>query len=210
MKNTGTPPPDWLALAAGVATVGWSFALLSGRPTSAFIVAACAFWTFFVVCRARRDRRALRDWGFRADNLSEAAVAPAAVFALAATGFAAYASLHGTLRFPGHLLLLLLVYPAWGVIQQFLVLGVVVGNLERVPRLCRRKALIVLLAAALFGLVHAYDLRLAACAFAFELVVVGLYLWRRNLWPLGVLHGWLGALFYLWVLDRDLWAENFG
>ena len=24
------------------------------------------------------------------------------------------------------------------------------------------------------------------------------------------LYGWLGALFYLWVLDRDLWAENFG
>ena len=46
--------------------------------------------------------------------------------------------------------------------------------------------------------------------FVLELLIVPLYLWQRNLWPLGVLHGWLGGLFYLWVENRDLWVERFG
>ena len=46
--------------------------------------------------------------------------------------------------------------------------------------------------------------------FLLELLVIPLYLWQRNLWPLGLLHGWLAAMFYLWVLDRDLWAEYIG
>ncbi len=31
----------------------------------------------------------------------------------------------------------------------------------------------------------------------------GLYLADRNVVPLGVAHGVIGALFYVWVLDRD-------
>jgi len=41
-------------------------------------------------------------------------------------------------------------------------------------------------------------------------LIIPLYFRYRNLWPLGVLHGWLGAFFYLWVLGRDMWVENFG
>ena len=91
-----------------------------------------------------------------------------------------------------------------------LALGIVVNNLERIDGLGRRPALVALTAAVIFGAVHADDLRLAAGTFAIELVLVPLYLRDRNLWPLGVLHGWVGGLFYLWVLNRDLWAENFG
>ena len=44
---------------------------------------------------------------------------------------------------------------------------------------------------------------------ALEMAVIPLY-WRFcNLWPLGVLHGWLGALFYLWVLNTDMWELTF-
>ncbi len=62
--------------------------------------------------------------------------------------------LQGTLHFPLHTLRLFLLYPVWGVIQQFLALGIVVTNLERIEGLRERKAVIVLLGAALFGLVH--------------------------------------------------------
>ena len=51
---------------------------------------------------------------------------------------------------------------------------------------------------------------LVVATFVLELVIVPLYLWQRNLWPLGVLHGWLGGLFYLWVENRDLWVERLG
>ncbi len=64
--------------------------------------------------------------------------------------------------------------------------------------------------AVLFGLIHIYDWRLAVATFLFELAAIPLYLRYRNLWPLGILQGWLGVLFYLWVLHEDLWMETLG
>jgi hypothetical protein len=206
----GDPPPDGLALVGAALTAGLHLVLQADGPNPSFIAGACLFWAGFVVARTRRDRTALRRWGFRLDNLRAASLVPAALFAVAAAGFAAYAATRGTLRFPPHAVWLLLVYPAWGVVQQFLVLGVVVGNLALVPGLRRRPALLTAVGATLFGLVHAYDARILAATFLLELALVPWYLRHRNLWPPGVLHGWLGALFYLWVLGRDLWAENFG
>src|SRR5262249_9091132 len=98
----------------------------------------------------------------------------------------------------------------WGVIQQFLALGVVVGNLERIRGLGERKPALVILCAVLFGLVHLYDIRLAVGTFLLELLLIPLYLKDRNIWPLGVLHAWLGVPFYLWVLKEDLWTYTFG
>jgi hypothetical protein len=210
MRPDHETAPDWLALFAAAATAAVHFAVGSGRPLSfVFIAAACLFWAVFIAVRARQNKNALRAWGFRADNLAQAAALPAAIFVLAATGFAVYAGRCGTFRWPSHWLLLFLVYPVWGVIQQFLMLGVVVSNLERIRGLGRHKTLIVVPAAALFGLLHVYDSRLAVATFLLELVIIPLYMRQRNLWPLGALHGWLGALFYLWVLNRDLLSEVF-
>jgi hypothetical protein len=200
--------PDWFALAAAGATAGVNLAVPGGWPTAAFVAVACVFWAAFAVFRARRDPAVVRDWGFRTDNLAGPAVASAVVFAAAAAAFAAYADRQGTLRFPAHAVLLLLLYPVYGVVQQFLALGVVVGNLDRVRGL--RRGLVVPAGAAVFAAAHAFDWRLAAATFLLQLVVIPLYLWRRNLWAYGVLHGWLGAVFWLWVLGRDQWAEHFG
>jgi hypothetical protein len=204
--------PDWAGLIGVAATAALNFAFMEAGPRSspAFIAGTCVFWVLFVIVRVSRDKRILRTWGFRADNLWEAALIPAAVFALGVAGCGAYGFWYGTLHFPGHALVLLLLYPVWGVIQQFLVLGVVVGNLERLRILRARKPLLILIGAILFGLVHAYDPRLVPVTFLLELLIIPLYFKDRNLWPLGVLHGWLGVFVYLWVLNRDLWIEYFG
>jgi uncharacterized protein len=70
--------------------------------------------------------------------------------------------------------------------------------------------LLTLIGATLFSAVHAPDVWVMAATFALELAVAPLFLRYRNLWPLGVLHGWAGVLFYLWGTGRDMWAENFG
>ncbi len=211
-KHSGHPSPDWVALAATAVTIAIHLVLtvINEGPYVLFITGACLFWAGFVAVRAWQDRRIFRDWGFRADNLLLAAVMPAILFVVAAGGMAVYALVQGTFSFPLYTLPLLLLYPVWGVIQQFLALSVVVGNLERLRSLGRRKVLLVLLGAALFGLIHAYDMRLVVGTFFLELATIPLFLRYRNVWPLGVLHGWLGGLFYLWVLNRDLWADTFG
>jgi hypothetical protein len=202
--------PDWTALAAAAATVIVHLVFQAQGPNPIFIIGACLFWATFIVVRVCQDRAVLRRWGFRIDNLPRASVLPAAIMISIAAGFAWYAHVHGTLRFPPHAFLLLAAYPVWGVIQQFLALAIVVSNLELVPAFRRRRLLVVLIGAVLFGLVHGPAPLLVGGTVLLELACIPLYLNYRNLWPLGVLHGWLGALFYLWVLERDMWVENFG
>jgi ABC-type cobalamin transport system permease subunit len=92
----------------------------------------------------------------------------------------------------------------WGWIQQLLVLGIFVGNLEAIG--VRRPALIAL-AGIGFAAVHLPDWPLCGATLLLGLGCSALFLRHRNLWPLGVLHGWLGACFYRWVLARDPWAD---
>lgn len=204
------PAPDWVGLVSVVVTVALHLILQARGPNPFFIGGACLFWTGFVVFRVRHDPGAFRRWGFRSDNLLRASAIPAALFVAAALALGVYAYQSGKLRFPPHTGLLFLLYPAWGVVQQFLALGVAVQSLERLPAIGRSKALLTLLGAVLFSAVHAPDLWPMAATFLLELVLVPLYLRYRNLWPLGILHGWLGVLFYLWGMGRDMWAENFG
>jgi uncharacterized protein len=211
---TAPPPerPDWLALIAVAITVVIHEILtaLDRRPNVFFIVGVSLFWASFAIVRAGQDRGIVRKWGFSTANLLPATAASALIFAVAAALLAAHAWSGDNLRFPAHTFVLMLVYPVWGVMQQFVTLAVVVSNLERVPELADRRLLVWFVGVLLFGVIHAYDARLAVGTAVLEMAVIPLY-WRfRNLWPLGVLHGWTGALFYLWGLNIDMWALTFG
>jgi len=199
--------PDWVALAGIFLTVVLSFVTRHVGATGFFIVGAVLFWAVYVYLRSRSDPQALYNWGFRTDNLGEAATAAFLVFLVIAGTLLIIGAVNKTLSFPTHLLAQLLIYPLWGTVQQFLALAIVVSNLERTTVFQGRKTMLVVLTALLFSVVHLYNVGLAAGVFLLELIVVPLYFRYRNTWPLGVLHGWCGALYYLWVLNEDLWNE---
>jgi hypothetical protein len=199
---------DWTGVMAAVAT-GVIFLLATAHgPNIYFTLGAFCFWIIFIAIRVRRDRNTLERWGFRTDNLRKAALIPVAVFIVAALAFAAYALARHRFQFPLHVLPLFLIYPLWAVIQQFLVLGIVVGNLAKIESLNRRPVVLVLLGTLVFGGIHLPDPILTVGTTALALLYVPLFLRDRNVLPLGVVHGWIGTLFYLWVLGRDVWAEN--
>ncbi len=205
-----TGKPDWPALAGAAATgVIHLVSVSDGRPSPYFIVGACVFWIAFVILRGRQDRRIFREWGFRYDDLFRASLIPFVMVLLAVPCMALYASLKGQLSFPAHTLLPLLLYPVWGVVQQFLILGLVVGNLSKISFLKKNPLFMILLGAFIFGAVHLPDPLLTAATTGLALVYVPLFLHFRHLWPLGVVHGWLGTLFYLWVLNIDPWLQLF-
>lgn len=201
---------DALAL-IGAAATGASH-LLTGQEGANpyFVVGACIFWISFVVVRARRNRAILRTWGFRLDNLRQASWLPLRFLAGSAVALALYAIVKGHFSFPPHTILLLLLYPFWGVIQQFLVMGVIVGNLEKLKLFAANRLLLVLTGAVVFGAIHLPDLRLTAGTTVLALLYVPLFLRHRNVLPLGLVHGWLGSLFSLWALNQDPWIRTFG
>jgi hypothetical protein len=172
-----------------------------------FILLAVVGWSLYIGLRIRRDKRAVRVWGLSSDGLRPTARI-AAVLAIAATAVMAFVALsRGSLHLHANMIPLVLLYPVWGLIQQVLVQGMVVGNLVSCyPHLSRSTSLAVV-AGLLFGAVHLPDPVLTGATALMGGLFAAVFVRHRNVWPLGLVHGALGVLFYFWVLERDPWPE---
>ena len=199
-----------LEIAAVLLTGAGKFIFIDGLAAKLpFIVGATLGWGAYVYWRHRRQPGILAYWGFRTDNFRKSflqllPLVTAAVLLFATVG---YATDKWILSW--HLLPVLLLYPLWGVIQQFLVVGLVAGNLHDYEGRRLHPAAVTGSTAVLFSAVHWPARLLVAGTFVLALVYVTLYLRRRNLWALGLYHGWLGGFFYFFVLGRDPWREVF-
>ena len=173
-----------------------------------FVVVALGFWLGYVIIQARRNKQQLHQWGFRTDNFASVLkrVLPfgiAAVLISIATGY-----FRDTLNFTWHVIPILLIYPLWGTIQQFLIMGLVAGNLQDQGKL--KPWLVIIISAALFGIVHYPWWWLILGTTCLAVFYTYVYLKERNLYVLGLFHGWLGAIFYYTILGRDPFLEMFG
>ena len=93
--------------------------------------------------------------------------------------------------------------------QQFLVQALGVANLMTLfPRQGWMVAMPV--GIVLFAIIHFPHGLLMIVAGVMAGLFIPCYLRDRNLWPLGLYHGWLGTFFYLWVLGKDPWVSVFG
>lgn len=169
-----------------------------------FLALCVASWVVYLGIRVKRDPSTLRDWGFRVDTLAASSLACAAFFAVAAGAILSWRAWKGWPALPGSTSLLFLVYPVWGLMQQFLVQSLIAGNLDR---LGAPRAVIVPVAAVLFGLAHAPDAPLMALCAGAGLAWTSIFLRYPNLVPISLTHAWLGSLAYLLILERNPWRE---
>lgn len=174
---------------------------------AAFIALATVAWTAYLVWSVRRERGVVDEWGLGRRGLRETVPAAGLVLVVGAIALAAASVALGHFRLHWHMLPLLALYPVWGVVQQFVVQGLLARNLDASGA---HPAVTTLATAALFGLVHWPDRFLMAATFALALLFTPIWLRHRNVWPLGIAHGWLGVLAYYWLLGRDPWTELFG
>lgn len=175
-----------------------------------FIGIALFGWTTYIAVRTWNNSRLLGVWGIRRDNLRSTSLVATAVVGIGVLAMASFALSRGTLSFHWHMLALFLVYPIWGIIQQFLVQALVAGNLSNASGFLGSAWFVTVVCAVLFGVVHFPDWTLSIGTFFLGLAFTPMYLKWRNLWPLGIYHGWLGVFVYFWVLRRDPWIEVFG
>jgi len=204
-----------LEVAAVVATGGLHLVCTEIFHTNGlFILVAMVAWGTYVAMCFRKDRTVIKLWGFSKDNLGPTASASSIVASLAILAMAILASHRGSLSFHWHMVPLLLLYPVWGITQQFLILAVAARNLDRLggglqpPGL--RYWIVSIISGVLFGIVHLPNVMLMAGTFLMGLVFTPLYLKWRNLWPLGIYHGWLGVFAYFWLFNRDPLVGLFG
>jgi membrane protease YdiL (CAAX protease family) len=175
-----------------------------------FILSIIGGWTIYVVYRCRSTPGILPYWGFRRDTFKEVArkVLPFAVTAIVLCFLIGY--YRGTLNLTWHIFPILLLYPIWGCIQQFLVIALVAGNLQDLKNYSVNHATAIVTAALLFGLMHYPYYWLMIGTTVLALLYGFIYLRNRNIYVMGIFHGWLGALFFYTVVGRDPFAEIFG
>jgi hypothetical protein len=171
-----------------------------------FLVPCTLLWTGYLAWRLAHDRSQAREWGLRRDTLARATLECLVIAVAMAAVLLSYRLARGWRPLPLSILVLFALYPVWGFIQQFVVQALVAGNLER---LGAPRAAVVAVAAALYGLAHLPDLPLVGLCAAAGVAWTIVFLRTRNLVPLAIMHGWLGAIAYHWVLERDPWREMF-
>lgn len=173
-----------------------------------FILCTLAAWSVYIYNRRRTNPSILAYWGFRNDNLKSVLRRLLPFALLAVVSCAIIGAVQNTLNLTWHILPILIVYPIWGTIQQFLCVGLVAGNSQDISRPVSNN-INILTTALLFGAMHYPNGWLMAGTFALALLYSAIYLRERNLFALGLFHGWLGALFYYTVVGRDPYMEVF-
>lgn len=151
----------------------------------------------YAVFLIRRRTHSLREMGLRRDNLSAGLVPIGLCTMLAGGGALLWALARGGAVWDSQVLLLLVLYPAWALVQQLGFQGLLHrGLMTLVPS----STVQVLLTAAAFACVHAGNRALVALTFAGGLMWSILYRRWPNLWLLTASHTILAALVYPLVL----------
>ena len=175
-----------------------------------YIITAMVGWASYTIYRNIKTKGILKYWGFRTDNLKEVTVKVLPFGILSVAAFFVVGYFQHTINLTWHIIPILLLYPLWGIVQQFLMIGLVAGNLNDLKNTTINKYLIILLTAVLFSAVHYPTIWLVIGTFILALLYGFIYLKSRNVYVLGIFHGWLGGLFYYTVVNRDPFLEVFG
>lgn len=175
-----------------------------------FVLTVVISWTVYVIYRSKKKPGVLQYWGFRMENSGKVLkmVLPFGISVIVAC--IVVGLFRGTINLTWHIIPLLILYPVWGTIQQFLLIALTAGNLQDMQRQRLPKSIVILIAAALFGIIHYPHTWLIVGSFVLAIFYGYVYLKERNLFVLGLFHGWLGAIFFYTVVDRDPFVEIFG
>ena len=169
----------------------------------AFVTVAIISWSIYIIHSDRTRTGIIKYWGFRTDNFKSVIRKVLPFGVLSVIVFFAVGLYQNTINISWHIIPILIMYPIWGIIQQFLLIALTAGNMQDLKGQYLNKWIIILFSALLFASVHYPFVWLIIGTFILAVFYGFIYLSERNIYVLGLFHGWLGGLFYYTVLGRD-------
>jgi len=165
---------------------------------------AVMLWSIYLIWRMKKMKGILKLWGFRSDNFISA-MRPCSIFAiLAMIILFIYGWVAGYLPMPSSFWIILILYPIWGIAQQFALQVLIGRNLQYIIKSLPIRVIII---ASLFSASHFPNFCLMALGFPLGIATTIIYNRHPNLWAIGIIHGILGALAYYLVLGQDPTTE---
>jgi len=172
-----------------------------------FILLTGMFWISYITIKIIHNSNVIKDWGLGFDGFRSSLkliIIPAVAVTLLSIW---YGQNEGVLVFNWHIIPVMILYPLWGTIQQFLIISLFGGNLIRLPNPRLSKSMIVGLTSGLFSIVHYPSIPLMAVTFFLAVYYTYIFFRFKNLLALGLFHGWLACIFYFFVLGQDPWVD---
>ena len=176
---------------------------------SFYISGICIFWFCYVIYRYSKDHEILKYWGYRKENFKKSMVTLLPFLLISVTGTFIHMTIKDRLVFSWHLIPILMLYPVWGIIQQFMMVSLIAGNLQSLKIIKLNKYQSILITAFIFSQVHYPGIFLMIFTFIMEIIFLMVFYKWRNLWALGLVHGWVATILLFYIENRDLWTELF-
>lgn len=171
-----------------------------------YIVSAILFWSVYFLCRVKKHPVLLYYWGLSLRNAKGTFKIVGAVGGVAIIVFLIYGMFNNSAIFSPNLLFVLITYPFWGLIQQFMVMSILANDLNDFKPKKFTYYQVVLLTSFVFAIVHFPSIPLIIATFLMAVFYSVIFLKKRNIIPLGIFHGIMGGLFYYLVLGKDTWS----
>ena len=90
-----------------------------------YVTFAIICWASYIIYRAKQDRHILKYYGFRADNFKEVIKLILPFGTISILTFFIIGYIQGSINLTWHIIPILISYPIWGTIQQFLTIGLI-------------------------------------------------------------------------------------
>lgn len=186
-----------LAVGLGHIVLELSF---SGTEATIYNVTVSLAFLGYLGWRLHKTQGVLRIWGFRGDNLWPALRAHLPFLGAGVLALAVFSLLTGAGGLPATFWLTVVLYPVWGIAQQFALQNLIANNLAG-P--LQTPISIAAAAALLFAASHYPRMELVVLTFVAGIFFTLAYRRHPNIWVVGTAHGLLGSMAFYVVLGED-------
>lgn len=163
-----------------------------------FILPLFVLLVIYVILESKYGDRNFKYFGVRTDNLLESTKLNLIVLGPILLGLSVYAWIYG-INNPLHFFYAILLYPIWGLIQQFIFQGMFLSACKKIGM----GYFSIILAAFVYCMVHHPSVFMMKMTAIGGLLFSFIFYFRPNIIPIGIFHGVFGAFLYYVLRDKD-------
>lgn len=189
-------------IAVGLGHVSLEF-LVSEKIAGYFSVFAVILFAIYIVWRIFQNKNILSGWGFTLRNIKNSFKPYLQFLIIGTLALFGVAILRDSLVINLGFIFSLVLYPLWGIAQQFVLQNFVANNLRQY---FKSETVFIFCVSLLFSVSHYPRILLAGFVMLAGIFITYIYERYPNIWLAGIVHGFLATFVFYWILDLDIFT----